>query len=458
MPEKFDNNQGQPPPEQPQFEDTESNDVLHQVATFILEQQTLKNKILTLLDVPKDEFDTVVGKDYGERILKIQEDFKNTLAQSEFVGKPDVHYTTLESSLEDGAISYVKNKKYKVDTRMIDSDIVWGIHYKPTSHDVTLRNIILLEEAKSDIRTVINEELSKRLGISILLEDSFAHQLNERSISPTDPIDVGIISELMVRELLKRERNDQFSVERPTPADDFIFKFDFILKLQELKKHGIQVTIGSSIRKIAPLHKNLRRWRGELDMLGIDDFQILSFPDQAVFFKKAFNEWLRAGQPPGGPEQFLDPDIKSLILEQIRAIMAEPSHNMSRETRDHIGFSRDQVKLERRNLDLLSGEALLDEIIALRAKTKANQRIHDAESVIADIEPNTEEKVQAFIDAVKKVVDDRRKGGFLQQEPIKFSDAIKLFGKGKILIRLFPEIKDEIDRLRRKKYASVVEE
>jgi hypothetical protein len=451
-----------------QFEDNpedQSENPTHEIEVFAAKEQAQVEKLLEVLSVIPDARAEQLRADYAKKTNGVVETLREHIASPLF---PETPGTTRETLTKDDTGNFsteIKNKKYPVALDEISSDAVWGIHYQPepsmepTSYAVA-KNLILIEEAQREIRSLINEQISERAGISILTEDALGRKFNEKAIEKNTPIDVGILSELLIREFLYRHQDETFSIERPTPADDFIFKFDFRLTAHtenDEYTHGVQITVGSGTSKVKDVNKNTRRWRSELEHLGVEDFQIFAFPDRAIYFKKAFNEWLKRGQPPGGPERFLDENTEELIMEKVKKIFVEPSKNSARVIRDHSGFSTEQIKIERRALDIVSGEELLDNIIRLRLAIKHNSKIIHPDDVLQDIEPSIEEKVDAFIEAITSSIDTRRAHGFLKQEPDKFSDAIKLFSKAKNWIKEFPELKAEIDKLRRKKYSRVVE-
>lgn len=214
------------------------------------------------------------------------------------------------------------------------SDYAWEIKYAPETSafadKVLFRKFaknILVNEARRDIESIYNQELAVRNpGIGGL--QNVAHFLETKEL-PRGGGQSGVVAEIMARETLARiasSRDFGFAVFRANILEDGLYKYDFKLRARErrrgvavedepdfakrVRKVGVQFSIGAQ-HSNSQLLKVKEQYRNELP---VDDIVLLKI--RSGEFESVFNEWLRRGKPPGGPERFLPHAIKADILKR----------------------------------------------------------------------------------------------------------------------------------------------
>ena len=95
------------------------------------------------------------------------------------------------------------------------------------------------------------------------------------------------------------------------------------------KKVGIQFTLRpKGGRKEIKLKEGAARLREDTKKLGlrkplVDEIILVRVPTDE--FRKSYERWLKAGQPSGGPEQFLSRDLKIKLLKEVTKGLIEIS-------------------------------------------------------------------------------------------------------------------------------------
>lgn len=80
-----------------------------------------------------------------------------------------------------------------------------------------------------------------------------------------------------------------------------------------IKKIGLQFTIRRNTRiKKAQLLSVKEHWKGKLP---VDDIVLIHIHTRE--FEEAYAQWLKAGKPSGGPEQFLSEELKKQLLDLV---------------------------------------------------------------------------------------------------------------------------------------------
>lgn len=250
------------------------------------------------------------------------------------------------------------NKKVYLGLGDVISDYAWGIKYVPDGEmeEPTYRILakrILINEARRDLEILNDVGLTSKATVENHLPTDIEKKVvvaknkkarNEKVLSHT-----GFLAEAVARELLTRAaiNNDlDFAVLRANLIEDFDYKYDFKLRLKK-KLRGIKIEdgkeIGSNIRKIGiqfttSIHTGNRKRlqieqgkqavkklaEGGLRKLPVDEILLLQIPIYKEV-AKIYQEWLEAGKPSGGPEQFLSRDLKIELLKAVTGGLIEIS-------------------------------------------------------------------------------------------------------------------------------------
>ena len=234
----------------------------------------------------------------------------------------------------------------------IAADGEWGLQYYPDSvmpsHERRmLRKVSDIAEARKNIDHIFNGEICRSLKIS-----GGATMMPESQFSDREKIQnnfIGQAAERMMLTFLMRLQNafenSRFKAEPANALEDQELKYDFKVfipartrgiavegddlprerYIEEKRKLGIQFTImktdGSSRSD-----KKAKQVLGAKDKVHgpeamnfikhrVDDIVLLSVPLGA--YRRCMLEWLDAGRPSGGPEQFLTRDEKIKILKAV---------------------------------------------------------------------------------------------------------------------------------------------
>ena len=217
----------------------------------------------------------------------------------------------------------------------IVSDYAWDIKYIPDSGMIeptayrTLAKRILTNETRRNLEKIHNYELARHAGFTFTkFKERFlaANEHEKESLLG----EIGFIAEIIVRELLSRigqNHNLDFAVSRVTIEEDREFKYDF--KIQAKRRiRGIDVD-GRSPNKSLGFDLKTRRRQKEVQIdrtkkgvrLEVDEIFILKVPGKDI--NNAFQQWFKAGELSGGPEQFLSPELKRSILKNVTKNLTE---------------------------------------------------------------------------------------------------------------------------------------
>lgn len=216
-----------------------------------------------------------------------------------------------------------------IGTGDIASDYAWGIKYLPDSGVLnptayrTLAKRILANETRRDLEKIHNYELSKYEGFTFIkFRERFINAKEGEKASLLS--ETGLIAEIVVRELLSRigqNNNLNFVVSRATIKEDQDFKYDFKIRVRH-RIRGVDIDsklsnkyLGFDLktqfdRKSVYLGQTKKGVRKQ-----VDEIFILKVPGKDI--ANAFHQWFRAGEPSGGPEQFLSPELKKAILKAV---------------------------------------------------------------------------------------------------------------------------------------------
>jgi len=224
----------------------------------------------------------------------------------------------------------------------IMSDYAWGIKYVPDGDMIepAYRQIakrILVNETRRDIEFLSAN--SQTLASRMLASAKYGLGIQK----------AGFVAEVEARELLNRAslNNDMaVSVMRASGVEDNIYKYDFKIRVftknrgvdieggsdtvkSSFKKVGIQFTLRpKGGRKEIKLKEGAARLREDTKKLGlrkplVDEIILVRVPTDE--FRKSYERWLKAGQPSGGPEQFLSRDLKIKLLKEVTKGLIEIS-------------------------------------------------------------------------------------------------------------------------------------
>src|SRR3989344_5120325 len=225
----------------------------------------------------------------------------------------------------------------------IISDYAWGIKYVPDGEMTesayrTLAKRILVNEARRDLEKLHDSELviekphrisavyfsSKTWSqIKDLSKDGAKEELEKLLIQNN-----GFVTEIAVRELLSRislNLNLNLVVSRATVEEDVDHKYDFKVRVKHrIRGVGVQSQNSNSVG--FQLKSKIKKKTGNIGFgrpikvrdaarEEIDEIITLRVPGKEFF--DTTKKWLEAGEPSGGPEQFLSPKLKKAILKAV---------------------------------------------------------------------------------------------------------------------------------------------
>ncbi len=214
---------------------------------------------------------------------------------------------------------------------------VAGLKYVPDGEMIepqyrTLAKRILVNESRRELEQIHNSELitqkpHRRSAASFIRiwpqlrgsftkrEGSFRKKLQETS---------GFLAEVIVREFLSRISLNlglNFVVSRATVKEDADYKYDFKIRVKHhIRGVGVQSKNVSSIG--FQLKSKLKRGgvatKPSLKRRGVETVdEIITLKVPGKEFRDVVIKWLEAGEPSGGPEQFLSKKLKSAILKAV---------------------------------------------------------------------------------------------------------------------------------------------
>ncbi len=222
----------------------------------------------------------------------------------------------------------------------IVSDYAWGIKYFPDSEMTdpiayrTLAKRILANEIRRDLEKVHNQELVMvhpewgGAAFSFLnylqrVRQEIQEKKTAEEIEKSLNFLSGFAAEAAVREYLSRITSKlglNFFVSRSTAQEDVEFKYDFKIRLKR-RTRGIDVE-SKNIKSVGFQLKTGLGWK-DVQTKGytrgkkvqVDDILLLNVPGREI--RDVVKKWLSTGEPSGGPEQFLSPELKKAILKAV---------------------------------------------------------------------------------------------------------------------------------------------
>jgi hypothetical protein len=200
-------------------------------------------------------------------------------------------------------------------------------------------------EARRDIEEIYNEELAKREGVS-LPTTSISGAWLEEHFKPSNSSIAGIIGERMAKNALHslghQHKDMGLKVENSNAFEDAALKYDFKITLPNITRGvattplgvdreeyvatkrnvGVQFTISKNLEILSKKEGQLRAVRGRIEddemrkytKRPISDIVLVSLRLDA---SKRYAQWLGAGKPPGGPEQYISEEERSELFAKI---------------------------------------------------------------------------------------------------------------------------------------------
>ncbi len=219
----------------------------------------------------------------------------------------------------------------------IVSDYAWGIKYVPDGEMTepayrTIAKRILVNETRRDLEGIHNSELIIKkphrhsTGMFTKIWPQFKEVLkrgDEKVVEKKLQEIIGWIIEVMVREFLSRislNTNINLVISRATAQEDADYKYDFKIRIRH-RTRGIDVQ-SKNINSIGfQLKSELKRKGANLGKLlkrrGVEVDEIITLKVPGKEFRETIKKWLKQGEPSGGPEQFLSPELKKAILKAV---------------------------------------------------------------------------------------------------------------------------------------------
>lgn len=247
---------------------------------------------------------------------------------------------------------------YPFTLENIITDIDWGVTYRP-SPDVPadlwrkIRKRSDVAEARRDMEMLYNRELAEEAGVG-LPTTAISGEWIEENFRRTSPIVYsGIIAERMAKNILgeigRADKALGLKVENSNAFEDAELKYDFKLAFPDFvrgvatehegvsrgehvatkKKLGVQFTTSKDPELLQKKTKQLEVARGRLGESDaqkyikrpVDDIVLVSVNFHG---SRCYENWLKAGKPPGGPEQFVSEEEKRALLQKVTAGLHTP--------------------------------------------------------------------------------------------------------------------------------------
>jgi hypothetical protein len=228
----------------------------------------------------------------------------------------------------------------------ITADLMWGVKYRPTSAMPEwqwrrIRELSAIREAKDALADIRNREIASKEGVSLPTTSLSPEYLEQHHKT-------GVIAERMAQSVLVRLQNDHpefcLKLEQSNALEDAVLKYDFKVVftdrrrgvalagqdgreayVAEKQRLGLQFTVDTTTERLQHKEKQLRkanvdkskeRYKKFVDHT-VDDIVLVVVELDGA--KRAFEQWLAAGKPTGGPEQYLTKREISALLEGITA-------------------------------------------------------------------------------------------------------------------------------------------
>ncbi|PIT89049.1 MAG: hypothetical protein COU27_02390 [Candidatus Levybacteria bacterium CG10_big_fil_rev_8_21_14_0_10_36_7] len=226
----------------------------------------------------------------------------------------------------------------------IVSDYAWAIKYFPDSRMTDpaayriLSKKILTNETRRDLEGFYDKELKTQkpnLGRAEFDLQRWEKNFDKLEMSPkiVQGGIAGQIAEIEVREWLNRvslNNGLNFLVLRADIQEDSEYKYDFKIRVK-YKNRGIKIDSNSTdIQPVTKLGFQLKTSLGERPQEYLLKFgknkkrgqqervdKIVLISIKTSQFLSSFKTWIEAGEPSGGPEQFLLPELKKTILKAV---------------------------------------------------------------------------------------------------------------------------------------------
>ncbi|MDO8520808.1 MAG: hypothetical protein Q7S52_01720 [bacterium] len=290
---------------------------------------------------------TAIMRKLASRLTEIDQHID--YPESEHAQRRAVFYDNEKRALQ------VKSDEGTVQPLLLEhvvTDLDWGVTYRPAP-DVPLevwrkiRKRADIAEARRDLEALYNRELAETAGLSLpttSISGEWIEKHFHRGGSPV--LSAGIIGERMAKNVLgamgRADKTLGLRVENSNAFEDAELKYDFKLalpnfvrgvatELKEMprseyvatkKKLGIQFTTSTDPELLQKKTKQLDVAR---EKLGGDDAQkyIKKPVDDIVLValnfhaSKCYHTWLKAGKPPGGPEQFISAEEKAALFQKV---------------------------------------------------------------------------------------------------------------------------------------------
>lgn len=237
-----------------------------------------------------------------------------------------------------------------LDIDNITTDIDWGVVYRPDANMPpelwrSIRKRMDITEARRNIEEIYNEELAKREGVS-LPTTSISGVWLEEHFNPNNSSIAGIIGERMAKNALHslghQHKEMGLRVENSNAFEDAALKYDFKIALPNITRGVATVPFGVDREEYVATKRNvgvqftiskdskiLRKKEGQLrtvrERIGDDEMRkYTKRPISDIILvslrldaSKRYAQWLSAGKPPGGPEQYISEEERNELFAKI---------------------------------------------------------------------------------------------------------------------------------------------
>ncbi|OHA49825.1 MAG: hypothetical protein A3A80_01105 [Candidatus Terrybacteria bacterium RIFCSPLOWO2_01_FULL_44_24] len=289
--------------------------------------------VLSLSDLTKAD-------EIHKQLVTLRETIKSIDRHEDFPEEERLNRRTIYYDEQLGKLFVIENGQQKpITIGDIAGDAEWSIRYRPDDAMdnniwARIRKVSALVETRKDLadnldvrqdlKIVKRPDALKRLEAIHQLKDTYAAR--------------GVIAEVIARSfLLRLQHNDRFlgfRVRQSTSYEDDILKYD--LKIVQGKKSiGLQLTVTEK-RHGRRKHRQLVTEGQQSLQEQVDSIkQVIQHPaDEIVLvilpkldYTGYFNQWLDAGKPSGGPEQFMNAEEMQLFESALMRTLARSAPN-----------------------------------------------------------------------------------------------------------------------------------
>lgn len=338
----------------------------------------------------------------------LQEDFQR-IDKGE--GVVDIYPDGLPTRYENGKfIATWNGREVPVTVGQIIADITWGTYYQLDKHSVpkTIQKRYALEIARANVWDHMQDQITLHEGSAkenFMPYSAFqAIVYNERSQERTGG-NAGFLAEEMMYSLFKQLEFDtgmRFKAKKADAYHDAVQKIDFLLVVPQESGtapvvKGFQIALGKS-NKYAKNKQIKKVKENEALMHDVDEIEFFVLKRDLV--ERAYNKWLEAEKPPGGPCGMLTKsEVMKIVVEAAGDILPIPMRMTVRDIVQGLPFMEESTlphaRVPDRVQDLPSKED--DRAVARNPTPKWNRFVADYQAVSKAVGIRVDKDTRLFL-------------------------------------------------------------